>query len=117
MITLKLKPDGTTPEPKPEPTEDSPRPQRKRFVKLRGKLVGRLAFLTLLLAVAVSGAFLGLLLVYSTDLPEVNQLESYRPSSVTELYDDKGNVIGSFALQRRVVANYDDCPKVLHDAI
>ncbi len=113
MITLKIKPGRTS----PEASDDSQQPKPKSFVKLRGKLVGRLAFLTLLLAVAVGGAFLGLLIVYSTDLPEVNQLETFRPSSVTELYDDKGNVIGSFALQRRIVANYDDFPKPLHDAI
>ncbi len=59
----------------------------------------------------------GLLLVYTTDLPQVDALEAYRPSSITELYDDHGRVIGSFALQRRVVASYDDFPPVLRDAL
>jgi len=63
------------------------------------------------------GAGAGLLLVYSTDLPQVEQLEHYRPSSITELYDDRGRVIGSFALQRRVVASYNDFPPVLRDAL
>jgi penicillin-binding protein 1A len=36
---------------------------------------------------------------------------------VTELYDDQGRVIGTFALQRRVVATYDDYPQVLRDAL
>ena len=45
------------------------------------------------------------------------QLEHYRPSSVTELYDGSGRVIGTFALQRRVVASYDDYPQVLRDAL
>src|SRR5258706_10266337 len=44
---------------------------------------------------AAVGAAGGLLLVYSTDLPQVEQLEHYRPSSVTELYDDQGRVIGT----------------------
>src|SRR5512146_1956480 len=81
------------------------------------KLVGRVVFALLVLASALIGAFGGLLLVYSTDLPEVGELEHYRPSTVTELYDDQGRVIGSFALQRRVVAAYDDFPKVLRDCI
>jgi membrane peptidoglycan carboxypeptidase len=55
--------------------------------------------------------------VYSTDLPQVEQLEHYRPSSVTELYDDQSRVIGTFALQRRVVAAYDDYPEVLRNAL
>ena len=74
-----------------------------------------LAFLVLL-SVGI-GAAAGLLLVYTVDLPQVDELERYRPSSVTELYDDQGRVIGSFALQRRVVASYDDYPQVLRDAL
>lgn len=81
------------------------------------KLVGRLLFGLLVLVAAVLGATIGLLLVYSTDLPQVEELEHYRPSSITELYDDHGRVIGSFALQRRVIASYEDYPHVLRDAL
>src|ERR1700757_2365489 len=81
------------------------------------KLVGLVVFGVLILLSAAIGAAAGLLLVYSTDLPQVEQLERYRPSSVTELYDDQGRVIGSFALQRRVIATYDDYPPVLRDAL
>lgn len=81
------------------------------------KLVGRVLFGLLLLVSVLVGATTGLLLVYSTDIPQVEQLEHYRPSSITELYDDHGRVIGSFALQRRVVANYNDYPPVLRDAL
>ncbi len=72
--------------------------------------------LLVLLSAAV-GATAGLLLVYSTDLPQVEELERYRPSSVTELYDGRGRVIGTFALQRRVIATYDDYPEVLRNAL
>src|SRR5437660_2729331 len=81
------------------------------------KLVGRVLFGLLVLISALVGATAGLLLVYTTDLPQVEALEAYRPSSITELYDDHGSVIGSFALQRRVVAGYDDFPPVLRDAL
>jgi penicillin-binding protein 1A len=81
------------------------------------KFVGRVLLGFLVLAAALVGATAGLLLVYSTDLPQVDELEHYRPSSITELYDDQGRVIGSFALQRRVVASYDDYPQVLRDAL
>jgi penicillin-binding protein 1A len=81
------------------------------------KLVGLLLFGSLVLLSAAVGATAGLLLVYSTDLPQVEELERYRPSSVTELYDDHGRVIGTFALQRRVIAAYDDYPEVLRDAL
>ena len=81
------------------------------------KIVGRVLFGLLVLFSSLAGASAGLLLVYSTDLPQVEQLEHYRPSSITELYDDKGRTIGSFALQRRVVASYSDYPPVLRDAL
>src|SRR5438552_3943377 len=81
------------------------------------KLVGRVVLALLFLVAALFGAATGLLLVYSTDLPQVEQLEHFRPSSTTELYDDQGRIIGSFALQRRVVASYSDYPPVLRDAL
>jgi len=81
------------------------------------KVMGRVLFGLLFLLSALVGASAGLLLVYSTDLPQVEQLEHYRPSSITELYDDHGQVIGSFALQRRVVASYSDFPPILREAL
>src|ERR1700720_4724552 len=81
------------------------------------KLVGVVLFGLLVLLSAAVGATAGLLLVYSTDLPQVEELELYRPSSVTELYDGQGRVIGTFALQRRVVAAYADYPEVLRSAL
>jgi penicillin-binding protein 1A len=80
-------------------------------------MVGRLLIGLMVLVSALIGATAGLLLVYSTDLPQVDQLEHYRPSSITELYDDQGRTIGSFALQRRVVVSYDDYPQVLRQAL
>ena len=71
----------------------------------------------LVLLSAAVGAAAGLLLVYSTDLPQVEELERYRPGSVTQLYDGQGRVIGTFALQRRVIASYDDYPEVLRNAL
>jgi penicillin-binding protein 1A len=81
------------------------------------RLVGRVLFGLLVLVSVLVGTTVGLLLVYTTDLPQVDALEAYRPSSITELYDDQQRVIGSFALQRRVVASYDDFPPVLREAI
>jgi penicillin-binding protein 1A len=92
----------------------APPPPRK---PLRVKIVGRTVFVAALLISASVGALLGFLLVYSTDLPQVGELEHYRPSSVTQIYDAQGRVIGSFALQRRIVVGYDDIPKVLRDAV
>ena len=83
----------------------------------RQKIVRRFVFGLLVLLSALVGAMGGLLLVYSNDLPQVEQLEHYRPISTTQLYDITGHTIGSFALQRRVVSSYGDFPAVLIQAL
>ena len=82
-----------------------------------GTAFGRIAFAFLLLCAAGLGAAIGLLFVYSSDLPEIRALENYRPDIVTELYADDGQSIGTFALQRRILVTYNQIPKVLKSAI
>ncbi len=82
-----------------------------------GTLLGRLAFTFLLLCAIALGAAIGLLFVYSSDLPEIHALENYRPVIVTELYADDGQSVGTFALQRRILLTYNQIPQVLRDAI
>ncbi len=84
---------------------------------LKKRWAGKLAYTLLVLGAAAFGVLGGLFIVYSTDLPQVQELDRYRPSAITELYDSQGRVIGSFAVQRRVIAGYADYPKVLGDAI
>ena len=85
---------------------------------IRGrKLIGRVAFAFLLLCSIALGAAAGLLFVYASDLPEIRAREDYRPNVVTELYADDGQLIGSFALQRRILISYEQIPPVLKNAI
>src|SRR5215831_11857026 len=80
-------------------------------------ILGKIVFVLLLLASIALGALAGLFIVYKSDLPQVQQLEDYRPNVITELYADDGRTIGSFALERRIVVPYEQIPKVLKDAI
>jgi penicillin-binding protein 1A len=82
-----------------------------------GTLFGRLAFSFLVLCSIAVGATIGLLFVYSSDLPEIRALEDYRPNVVTELYSDDGQSIGTFALQRRILLASGQIPKTLKEAI
>ncbi len=66
---------------------------------------------------AVFGSLGGLVLVDSVDLPEVAELEHYRPATVTELFDVHGEPVGSFALERRVAIPYEQFAPVLRDAV
>jgi penicillin-binding protein 1A len=86
-------------------------------IRTRQGLFGRLTFGLLLLCSMGVGATAGTLFVYQMDLPEVRALEGFRPNTVTELYGDDGQVVGSFALQRRVLLTYEQIPQVLRDAV
>ncbi len=81
------------------------------------RYLGSLVFIFLLCLSIALGATAGVLFVYNSDLPQVNSLEDYHPSLITEIYSDDGQVIGSFALERREVVSWGQIPQVLKDAI
>ena len=96
--------------PRLRPSESAPKRQRR-------KLAGRYTLGILFTLAAIAGSLAGLTLVYSVDLPQINDLERYRPSTTTELYDQKGRPFGSFALERRILVNYDDFSPILRQAV
>ena len=77
----------------------------------------KITFFILLGLSAVFGGLCGLMVVYSIDLPQMDDLARYRPNTTTELLDIHGTMFGSFALERRVVLPYADFPPVLRQAI
>jgi penicillin-binding protein 1A len=81
------------------------------------RIARRVTFFILLGLSAVFGAMCGLMVVYSIDLPQMEDLARYRPNTTTELLDVHGKVFGSFALERRVVVPYSEFPLVLRQAI
>lgn len=81
------------------------------------RVFGRLLFAFLLFLSIAIGALSGLLIVYKSDLPRVQELQDFRPNVITELYSDDGRTVGSFALERRVVISYDEIPELLRDAL
>src|SRR3974377_2547548 len=95
----------------------SERPSPKAKVSSGYRYASNVFFVFLIVVAAALGAGAGFLLVFFTHLPQVTELERYRPSTITELYDDQNRVIGQFALQRRVIDKYDDFPKILRDAL
>ena len=83
----------------------------------RKKIAGEVALAFLALLAIAFGSLCGLMLVYSVNLPQIRDLESYRPIATTELYDIHGRVIGSFALQRRTDITYDQFSPLLREAV
>jgi penicillin-binding protein 1A len=96
----------------------APPPRKRSSLLARGtKIFGQFVYLILLLLAAGGGVLAGLVFVYSSDLPRVNQLEDYRPDVMTELYADDGTPIGSFALEHRVIVTYNQISPVLRNAV
>ena len=83
----------------------------------RRKVAGSVALAILVLLAAAIGSLAGLVLVYSVDLPQIDELENFRPSTITELYDIHGRMFGSFALERRVIVGYDSYAPLLRQAV
>jgi len=81
------------------------------------KLAGGITFFVLLALAIVAGSLTGLMLVYSVNLPQIADLERYRPITSTDLLDVHGRVFGSFALERRIVVPYEALPPVLRQAV
>lgn len=78
---------------------------------------GSVLFAVLLVVSVTLGATGGVLFVYNSELPQVESLEDYRPNVVTEVYGDDGQVIGTFALERRIIIEPAQIPLALTDAL
>ncbi len=63
------------------------------------------------------GILSGVLLAYSGDLPAISALDHYSPSTITRVYAADGSVVGEFAVQRRLVIDYDDISPFFRQAI
>src|SRR5215510_14479364 len=81
------------------------------------RYLGSLVFVFLLCLSIALGATAGVLFVYNSDLPQVNSLEDYHPSLITEVRADDGQVIRSFALERRIIVAWDEIPQVMKVAV
>ena len=81
------------------------------------RYLGSLVFIVLLCLSIAFGATVGVLFVYNSDLPQVDSLEDSRPSLIADVYSDDGQVIGSFAQERRIIVKWEEIPPVVRDAI
>ena len=71
----------------------------------------------LFVTAALLGTLSGVLFAYSDDLPEVSALDNYSPNTITRVIGKDGQLVGEFAVERRVVIHYNDIPANLRQAI
>lgn len=69
------------------------------------------------LGVAGALALAGLLWHYSQDLPDLNQLQNYQPSLVTQVYSSDRQLIGQFFIERRILTPLSAVPEHLRRAV
>jgi penicillin-binding protein 1A len=81
------------------------------------QIARRAGIVALFLVAALLGIVSGVLFAYAGDLPEISALDDYTPSTITRVYGSRGEVVGDFATQRRVIIGYDDMAQDLRNAI
>ncbi len=71
----------------------------------------------LFVAAALLGTLSGVMFAYSDDLPEVSALDNYAPNTITRVLGKNGQLVGEFAVERRVVIHYTQISPNLRQAI
>ncbi len=71
----------------------------------------------LFVTAALAGITSGVLFAYASDLPQIAALDNYAPSTITRVHAADGQVIGEFAIQRRILVGYDEMAPRLREAI
>ncbi len=99
---------------------------RRKGLKIKIKKIKKPAPQTLLRIIIIGfpicgaslvGFFLGAYVAILQNLPSVSLLEEFEPSIITHLYSDDGEVIGEFAVEKRIKVTYEEIPDVLKKAI
>jgi penicillin-binding protein 1A len=80
--------------------------------------LARNAFVVILFLIAAAlGTVTGVVFAFAGDLPRISALDDYSPSTITRVYGARGDVVGEFAIQRRVIIRYQDISPNLRNAI
>ncbi len=92
-------------------------PASRPRVRVVIRVARRAGFAALFVMAAALGTLSGVLFAYMDDLPQISALDSYQPSTITRLFARDGQVIAEFAVERRVVVDYDGIAPVLRQAL
>ncbi len=79
-------------------------------------VVGGLAVLLVVSAAVAALVGFNYYLKYKKNLPDVSLLEDYRPSLITKVYDDAGEIAGTFFIEKRILLPFSEIPEPLIEA-
>jgi len=82
-----------------------------------GKLFKVVFLLCALLFACGMGIWLGTYLSIRQNLPSISMLEEFEPNIITYIYSDEGEVIGEYAIEKRIEIPYEDIPEIVKNAI
>jgi penicillin-binding protein 1A len=69
------------------------------------------------LCVCGLGISIGVYRAILQNLPDISTLEELKPSIITYLYSNDGEIMGEYAFQKRIEVQYEDIPEHLKNAI
>jgi penicillin-binding protein 1A len=81
------------------------------------RVARRAGLIILFLIAAILGSVTGVVFAFAGDLPQISALDDYAPSTITRVYGARGDVVGEFAIQRRVIIRYEDISPTLRNAV
>jgi penicillin-binding protein 1A len=81
------------------------------------RLAKNAGIVILFVLAAFLGTISGVLFAYAGDLPAISALDDYAPSTITRVYASRGELVGEFSTQRRVVVPYEAISPKLRQAI
>ena len=77
----------------------------------------KIAILFLLIFGVFLGSMVGFFIALTRDLPEIRNLESFKPSSVTRIYSSEGVLLTEFFLEKRDPVPIKIIPNLLKKAL
>ena len=94
------------------------KPRLKKLKNLSRKKYYKKTFLVFIfLLVCIFGALFGFYIGVLRNVPSISKLKEYKPNIITCIYSDDGEIIGEYALQKRIEITYEEIPEVLKNAI
>jgi len=92
--------------------------KNKKAKKFNLRKVLKIAlFIILFSSACIFGTMLGAYVAIRQNLPSIAELENFEPGIITYIYSDEGEVIGEYALQKRIEIPYNEIPEILKKAI
>lgn len=81
------------------------------------KLIKTFFIIFLFASVCILGSMLGAYMAIIQNLPFISELEEFEPNIITYIYSDEGEVIGEYAIEKRIEVPYEEIPEILKKAI